>query len=88
MNGKLILFEHDQKDLAKNGRELRRLLKENNISYKEYMLGDKEKYHQQIAEKQKKKEQHLIKEYINKHINMEKTTKIEVVEHQTRHKIL
>ena len=55
MNGKLILFEQDQKDIAKNGRELRRLLKENNISYKEYMLGDKEKYHQVIQERQKKK---------------------------------
>ena len=52
------------------------------------MLGDKDKYHEQIAERQKKKEQNLIKEYIDKHINMEKTTKIEVVENQTRKKIL
>ena len=40
------------------------------------MLGDKEKYHQIIAERQEKKEQNLIKQYIDKHINMDKTTKI------------
>lgn len=42
-----------------------------------------------IAEKQKMKEEFLIQEYISKHINMEKTTKIEVVEEKipTRKKI-
>ena len=66
-----------------------KLLKENKISYKQYMLGDKEKYHQMIAQKQKMKEEFLIQEYISKHINMEKTTKIEVVEDKapTRKKI-
>ena len=29
------------KDIVKDGRKLMKLLKENNISYKEYMLGDK-----------------------------------------------
>lgn len=33
-----------------------KLLKENSIGYKAYMLEDKEKYHKQIAERQKMKE--------------------------------
>ena len=41
VDGKLIFFETDMKDIVKNGRKLMKLLKENNISYKEYMLGDK-----------------------------------------------
>jgi hypothetical protein len=40
------------------------------------MLGDKEKFHRQILEREKKKEQDLIREYINKNIKMEKTNKI------------
>jgi hypothetical protein len=79
VNGKLILLDTEGRDALTNGRKLMRLLKENNISYKEYMLGDKEKFHQQIAERQKKKEELLIKDYIDKHINMEKTTKIEII---------
>ena len=50
-------------------------MKENHISYKEYMLGDKDAFHEQILLRQKKKEQQLIQGYIDRHINMEKTTK-------------
>lgn len=41
------------------------------------MLGKKEKYLELMEQHQKKKEQQVVSEYIKKHINMEKTTKIE-----------
>ena len=50
VNGKLILYEADG-GVAQDGRKFMKLLKENNINYKDYMLGDKEKYHRMIEER-------------------------------------
>lgn len=81
VNGKLVLFEPEPTDFRHDGRQLMKLLRENNIDFKKYMLGDQEKYLRQIEERQKKKEQAVINQYIDKHIKMEKTTKIEVANH-------
>jgi hypothetical protein len=52
-------------------------LKANNIGLRDYVLGRKENYHRQIAENHMRREEEIIGGYIRKHINVEKTAKVE-----------
>lgn len=41
VGGKLVYLKDEEADIRQDKRRLMKLLKENNISYKNYMLGDK-----------------------------------------------
>jgi hypothetical protein len=71
-------LKDEEADIRQDKRQLMKLLKENNISYKKYMLGDKQQYLQTLTTHQKDKEEKVVNDYIKKYINMEKNTKIEV----------
>ena len=52
------------------------------------MLGNRQKIHQQIAEHKKEKEAKLLKEYLDKHVNTEKNTKIQFMESMPKQRVL
>jgi hypothetical protein len=77
VGGKLVYLKEEEADVREDKRRLMQLLKENRISYKKYVMGDKQQYLHTLAAHQKDKEERVVNDYIKKYINMEKNTRIE-----------
>jgi hypothetical protein len=55
VNGRLVYLHDDNEGKARDSRQLLHQLKENNIGYKEYILGKKETFLKQMSENHKRK---------------------------------